>query len=318
MEDQNKYDLFDRYIRGELNGEQLDKFLERLESDLAFKEEYASYHLVVEGIREHERQELRTYMEQKARVRFMGNPWSKTWTYASAAVVMAFGVLYIALDQKNGNEAVAVKEQQKKQALNDTLHEMPEPEKENVAMEAPIAETITEQAPVPAAEIVEEEQYIDIDDPLEEAEEMVYPDPLNNEGLVRMEQDDELPVKADTRVYDTVVSLALSFDKENKVDTAHAEIVKKKEIKGRTEKIVVQFWKSPINYKGYLFDGRKLEVFGLDTFSQVSLRYRVLNVDLQVYEVYLKYGETYFKLVEDNRYHAYVKVKDPMIIEELK
>jgi len=247
----------------------------------------------------------------------MGNPWSKTWTYASAAVVMAFGVLYIALEQKNGNEAVAVKELQEKHIAKDTASEAAEPEQENLTMESPLAETITESAPAPAAEVIVEDE-VDIDDPLEEPEEMVYPDPLNTEAMAGMEQEDELPVKADTRVYDTVISMNVSFDKENKVDTANSEVVRKKELKVRTEKIVVQFWKSPINYKGYRFDGRKLEVFGLDTVSQVSLKYRMINAELKVYEVYLKYGEAYFRLEEDNRYHSYVRVKDPAIIEELK
>ena len=317
MEEQAKYDLFDRYFRGELSEEELDAFLARLESEPAFKEEYTTYQLLVEGIREHEREELRAYMHQKARVRFMGNPWSKTWTYASAAVVLAFGVLYTALDQKNGNESVAVEEQQKNKTLPDTSIDLPEPENENLAMETPVAETITEQVPAPAEEVFVEDE-VDIDDPLEEPEEMVYPDPLNTEAMAGMEQEDELPVKADTRVYDTVLSMNVSFDKESKVDTANSEVLKKKELKVRTEKIVVQFWKSPINYKGYRFDGRKLEVFGLDTFSQVSLKYRVVNAELKVYEVYLKYGEAYFKIEEDNRYHSYVRVKDPAIIEELK
>jgi|GEM_PF-2518913 len=320
MEDQNKYDLFDRYIRGELAETELDEFLERLESDSEFKEDFSSYQLVVEGIREHERQELKAYMQQKARVRFMGNPWSRSWTYASAAVILAFSILYLVVDNNSSlNEYVAAKDTLDTLNNSDTSAQI-DGKEEQLAMEDPAAPR--EQAAVDSMEATEVAELIaettEVFEDQEAPEEMDYPDPLANDSKVRMDQEDELPVKADTRVHDTVLSLALSFEKAGKPDTAQSAVLKKKELAVRNEKIVVQFWKSPINYKGYRFDGRKLEAFGLDTFSQVSLKYRVVNAELKVYEIYLKYGDAYFKLEEDNRYHSYIRVKDPAIIEELK
>lgn len=322
MEEQVMYDLFDRYIRGELNEQELDDFLARLDSDSDFKEAFNTYYLVVEGIREHERQELRAYMDQKARVRFMGNPWSKTWTYASAAVLLAFGVLYISLDQSTKQESVAEREapDRAKSPIDTVAQGEVEEENENLAMEAPKPSEPATPPPT-VQEIEDAEEIAELADEVEVAQEfdteMVYPDPLGGDGRVAMEQEDELPVKADTRVHDMIVTLNISFEKDAKTDTVLKEVAKKKE-QLRSEKIAIQFWKSPINYKGYRFDGRKLEVFGLDTFDQVSLKYRVLDADLKVYEVYLKYGNAYYRLDDDNRYHAYVRVKDEAIIEELK
>ncbi len=322
MEEQAIYNLFDCYIRGELNESELEDFLARLESDPDFKEAFNHYYLIVEGIREHERQELRAFMNQKARIRFMGNPWSKTWTYASAAVLLAFGVLYITLDQSAKQESVATKESPKaKKAKQDTADQVEvEGGNENLAMETP-------QAVAPSSEpslvqVMEDgSETTAVADEVEISEEfgaeIMYPDPLSGDGRVAMEQEDELPVKVDTRVHDMLVTLIISFEKEEKTDSSRRDVLRKKE-QLQSEKIAIQFWKSPINYKGYRFDGRKLEVFGLDTFDQVSLKYRVVNADLKVYEVYLKYGNAYYKLEDDNRYHAYVRVKDAAIIEELK
>lgn len=316
MEEQYKYDLFDRYLRGELNEQELDDFLEKVKSDADFRKALEMHQLIVEGIREHEREELRTYMRDRARVRFMGNPWSKTWTYASAAVVVGFGILYLVINPKVQDSEVAENPQpaQKIEMVEDSSTEAAESTEPVQVQEEKAAPKQQEIADVTPPEIIEE-----MDVP--EAGPDSIPDDEPGNMMLRkhkqgqmagMEKENDLPVKEDTRIYDTMLSMKMEF----KRDSSEANPSKTLEV--RNEKIQVQFWKSPINYKGYRFDGRTLQLFGLDTFNQVSLKYLVVDPDLEVVDIYLQYGENYYKLNDNNRYNAYLREKDPKIIQRLK
>src|SRR5690606_177262 len=95
---------------GELEAAELDAFLERLKTEPELAEELEMHRLLVEGIKEHRKEELKAYLQEKGRVRFMGNPWSKTWTWASAAILVAFGIIYFTIPQNENNEALSEKE----------------------------------------------------------------------------------------------------------------------------------------------------------------------------------------------------------------
>ncbi|MBI1221326.1 MAG: hypothetical protein GC180_01880 [Bacteroidetes bacterium] len=317
MEEQYKYDLFDRYFRGELSQEELDDFLERLKSDEEFKKELEMYQLLVEGIREHERQELKAFLVDKARVRFMGNPWSKAWTYASAAIIAGFGILYLVMDNSIQQEPTA---ESSKPAQIQTPVDTTQPG--NTKEEVTNNQSLTKKMPIPDPEVEIKEEtpaeevadVLNIEDTTElqsgetDAELPGYEKPHR---MASMEKKQDFPVKEDTHLFDTTFTLQIKFqpDSVQNIQKPKGPV---------SERIEVQFWKSPINYKGYRFDGRKLQVFGLDTFSQVSLRYHVLDASLGVYQVYLKYGENYFKLNDNYRYNAYMREEDTSIIQNLK
>ncbi|MDX5321778.1 MAG: hypothetical protein LPK45_11610, partial [Bacteroidota bacterium] len=271
MEEQYKYDLFDRYHRGELDQSELDAFLERLNTDETFRADYEMHHLLVEGIREHERQDLKAFMQEKARVRFMGNPWSKTWTYASAAILIGFGVLYVVLDKTIPQEELSDKPNPKELVFPvDTADEKPE---ETLTDAEPIQKT--EKEPENESQYPQSDPITPLPDSSDEDNIPEWQSAEDPSRMAGMTQGDELPVKQDVRIYDTVLSLKLQFPKDSTNLT-------KKGAGGKEEKIVVQFWKSPINYKGYRFDGRKLEVFGLDSIDQVEVKYYVVNAELEV------------------------------------
>ncbi|HCS19929.1 MAG TPA: hypothetical protein DIW47_05100 [Bacteroidetes bacterium] len=322
MEEQKKYELFDRYLRGELEQEELDDFLERLESDQELKNEFAMYQYLVEGIREHEKQELKAFLSKKRNeeIRYIGNPWSKRFTYASAAILVGFGLLYVVLDNRVKDNNIVVNEPV-------IVPETPEtPAIKEGAEEVERIKPKDEVAIVP--ELKPESPEMEIDTSLtrrrgtnpgikgdDGGEFPVMGDP----NRMASSSSDEYPVKEDSRIMDTVITLAIQFEQETGMvlDTGAGKIHQTITVDA-PEKILVQFWESPINYKGYRFDGRKLVLFGLDTFEQVELKYRVIDANLKVYDVYLVYGKLHVKLIDNNRYNAYIRETNPAILNELK
>ncbi len=322
MEEQEKYALFDRYLRGDLSQQELDDFLERLKEDPELAADLEMHKFLVEGIQEHRKEELRTYMKEKARVRFMGNPWTRNWTYASAAVLLIFGVMYVVIDQNRKVDPVAVKDTPAETSTGvDTTGEKSQdlPEESSAEETPQLAE---QQDPVPV--VPETEPYEDTSGVVSDEHDVEHRTitELNQENLASMPKEDELPVKSDTRIYDTLITLNLAFIPAQGAKSGDFKdssgVTKQATTSNKDEKITVQYWKSPINYKGYRFDGRKLELFGVGFSDEISLSYLVLDPKLKVYRVYLKKNGQYFPLVDDHAYHPYKAETDPDILEKLK
>ena len=73
----------------------------------------------------------------------------------------------------------------------------------------------------------------------------------------------------------------------------------------------VEFWKSPINYKGYKMDGRKLVLFGIYEYDNVSLHW----IDGSLY---LRSGELCFYIPDSGDFSSLVPVKDAGILKKLQ
>ena len=317
MEELKKYDLFDRYLRGELEQKELDSFLKQLDSDEELREEFSMYQYLVEGIREHEKQELKAYMSKKAGVRYIGSPWSKGFTYASAAILIGFGILYFVLDHRAKETDLAINKpvETRKTPEQEVVRE-DEVKKGEEKQEFVVPEVASPDQQDTNTLYNEERQGTEGERSSAVGD---FPVMGDSKTMAGSKTEDDFPVKTDTRIMDTLVTLNILFEKEEGIalDTGTG-LIKQTSVTVHSEKILVQFWKSPINYKGYRFDGRKLVLFGLDSMSQVELRYRVLDPELEVYDVYLVYGKLHVKLVDDNRYNAYIRETNPLIINELK
>lgn len=311
MTEQNKHDLFDRYLRGELQNKELDAFLEWLKRDSDLRDELEMHQLIVEGIKQYEREELKKYLKKRGRVRFMGNPFSKSFTILSAAVILFFGIVYIVLETNNLGQELAEQSTSK------------EPNREE-----PIdtVEDLNNRNGVKKGKPVEKQPKQSNDDTQQGEESGTtdggdIPEARQPEVIDFDLTDDNLPVKGDVRLHERVITIQAGKTPQidiDKKDSSDVDGIRRKEFPIMNQQVVVQFWQSPINYKGYKFDGRKLELFGLDSFEIATLKYRVVDANLRVYEIYLKYGNDFFRLEDNNRYLPYVKETNPQILEELK
>jgi len=72
-------------------------------------------------------------------------------------------------------------------------------------------------------------------------------------------------------------------------------------------KVLVELWKSPVNYRGYKYSGRKLVLFGIDSFDKLSLEY--LNRRL-----HLRQGNMLIPIDRTEDFKPYVPVRKPGIV----
>ncbi|MEN9511971.1 MAG: hypothetical protein RLZZ370_1790 [Bacteroidota bacterium] len=80
----------DRYLRGELRGEELELFERRLKQDAAFALEFNTQKLLAEGIRQVRRDELKRYIAERTRQRVITLPRNKSFLIGIAASVALF------------------------------------------------------------------------------------------------------------------------------------------------------------------------------------------------------------------------------------
>ncbi len=72
----------------------------------------------------------------------------------------------------------------------------------------------------------------------------------------------------------------------------------------------VEFWRSPINYKGYKFDDTKLILFGLLEFDNISL----LGKDNQLF---VKYDNDFYRIENTDDFKSLIPIKDASLLKAL-
>lgn len=141
--DDNMTEVFDRYLTGQMTEVEEREFLEQLEKDAALNQAYQFHRNIVAGIREARREELKDYIKQNAKIRYMGNVWSTKWVIGSAAVITLFFLSYIVIEyivKPNSTEyQTADKEQVDSNAgntttANNTNTQESQPENDGIAM----------------------------------------------------------------------------------------------------------------------------------------------------------------------------------------
>ncbi|MEY3982836.1 MAG: hypothetical protein RL160_393 [Bacteroidota bacterium] len=80
----------DRYLRGELRGEELELFERRLRQDAAFALEFNTQKLLAEGIRQARRDELKRYIAERTRQRVITLPRNRSFLIGIAASIALF------------------------------------------------------------------------------------------------------------------------------------------------------------------------------------------------------------------------------------
>ena len=74
--------------------------------------------------------------------------------------------------------------------------------------------------------------------------------------------------------------------------------------------ISVEFWKSPVNYKGYKLSRNKIILFGVEDADRIKL----YNIDENMY---LEFGADYFLLESNQDFKPLIKVRDSNILSQL-
>lgn len=73
----------------------------------------------------------------------------------------------------------------------------------------------------------------------------------------------------------------------------------------------VEFWESPINYKGYKMANKKILLFGIDNFESASL----FQADKKIY---LKINDSFYQLDETYNFAPFKKITDKMLLTKIE
>jgi len=74
--------------------------------------------------------------------------------------------------------------------------------------------------------------------------------------------------------------------------------------------VKTEFWRSPLNYKGYKRDDNKLVIFGLYEFDNVS----IIGYNN---ELFIKYNKDYYLIEYTDDFRSFVPLKNEVLLKEL-
>ncbi len=122
---------------------------------------------------------------------------------------------------------------------------------------------------------------------------------------------DNIVISKDELLFTRLVKVAGQYQNGN--DTYELDSVltdQRNSHKKDQSTLKVEFWRSPINYKGYKFDDVKLVVFGLLEFNNLSLIGH--NNDL-----FIKYNKEYFLVEPTDDFKSLIPVRSSALLKEL-
>jgi hypothetical protein len=112
-----------------------------------------------------------------------------------------------------------------------------------------------------------------------------------------------------------IIVYTLDFNTNNKFNKSDSLLAivsgtKDEAKKGNNQKVMVELWKSPINYKGYQASKNKIILFGLAEIEAIKLISFKNNL-------LLKYNETVYYLDYNKDFRSYEKVNDTSILNQI-
>jgi hypothetical protein len=277
------FETIERYLDGKLSRKERLEFEERLLVDPKLKTQYDFYAALVEGIRESRKQELLHYIEEHTRdVRERKSFFFGILPFVLTTLLILSTVYFVTENYIPAYRLPRV--------INkvDSLIKLPfyairhggeeQLKKEFGKTKASAAEP--ESTPVPADAYTVEED------------------------LTASDNEDYITVKEDELLGDTFV-MALPLHVQQ-TDTATIDSL----VQSGWRTVQLEFWQSPVNYSGYRYTGRKLQLYGLapDAASLISAEE----------DLYLRYGKQYFYIEKDGNFHTYKPMEAGLVKKLLR
>ncbi|MFY0642835.1 MAG: hypothetical protein JXR19_00055 [Bacteroidia bacterium] len=327
--DEKTYHLINQYLKGELKGRAMDEFKVRLK-DEAFARQVAEQSAIIDALKQVRKEELKALFKQETKTRYIQNQWGNKWTYASAAIVILFVSTFFIMKFFVPNKDRHLATEELQDSADSTIaNELPETEIdtqllaiEDATPPNPMAlEETTETIDtllVPSIEIVEDEMDEDMDGVISTVEEEVTE---ANEP----EQVDEIVVKSDKKIASKrykVPQYSPTFAEQTQAtrskDTA-GELLDSQVVNAgasdaveeiKTVNLNVEFWSSPVNFKGYKYSKDGLQLFEIAPTQ--TLTFKFLDQRL-----YLKLGNSFYFLEKNNEFNKFVAVSNQTLLNVL-
>lgn len=283
--------LIDRYLEGSLSGLELQQFMERLDSDPAFREAVSLQNLLVEGIvicadKELHDNLLQTISYKKSRVP-LGLKLILTFLVVTVSGIVLWN--YIGQDTSDGkkhflNFSWLDPSQPDKNKKSDT-QEMNKSGKanestgKNKAKNSTAGDSGKEMSDESSAEADSTQAPKEED---ESAELVVKKDQLLISLSLFVQDESSKKEKSGRQKNKTKKDSSLSEKTIGLLNPAAGLEEAEKEL-AASPQLQVEFWVSPINYRGYKWHRNKLILFGIDEPDEV----RMFRVEGKLYMHYL-------------------------------
>jgi hypothetical protein len=126
-------------------------------------------------------------------------------------------------------------------------------------------------------------------------------------SLVASTDGDEIVVRKDELLLEKVVNL-VNLDGSNALDSIRSKEAGIREEPGKS--VTIEFWQSPLNYRGYKLTRSRLVLFGIDAQEQLSL-YRLDNT------MFMKTAGGVFRLENTADFRQMERVTDEALLAKL-
>jgi hypothetical protein len=320
--------LFDRYLNGELVGQELDKFMNMLKSDAEFAEQFHSYEQIVEGIQMSRKAALKAKLAALPTQKSKKIPM-KVWLLPAAATVI-IGLTWAAVSWFNQKpaeqDAYAVEEVPLAPRVIDTTRvqkpSLSDPSDTNEVVIAEAENSVEDVPAIPEPEMdIAEEEKMDTRPASSEKEFDEVDDESQDEDVVVVKKDSLLKssnsfvflynISRTTnsgRSTDEITSTeTLSSKKKRRLRRKKSEEAESEEVEAPAEKaqpagsskLEVQYWKSVVNFTGYEFTGSTLKFYGIA--QSPALVHRMGN------QIVLQKGSLYYSIKADGEPHPLPK-----------
>ncbi len=299
--------LIDRYIDNSLSGVELKEFMDRLESDENFRRSVSFHNLLIESIQAAEDSRI-----EKAIVEMIG--YKKPLIPTGLKLILTFlfitgsGIIlwqYIGTGTLQSRRKIFDLDLFRKSPSK--LEKEKEIEKSTEKPKEKTTETTSENK-VP----IEEENTSGV-------ETNVNPDSTIVSSSV---EDDNLIVKKDQLLVTHTLKVTEIQPEESKksgeVSMVQSTTTKLNPVAGLVDDsksddndYVVEFWLSPVNYKGYKLNSNKLVLFGIEEPDAVKLYFFESKL-------MMKYGQEYFRLNPSDEFISFSTIKNTNLPSVLK
>lgn len=308
-EHQHHIDLFDLYLNNTLEANERAQFEERLINDEAFNKAFIEHKTLVLGIQDFGKIELKNYLKEQVKGAGKSNSFRVMRTvYAIAAsVILVVGLVFVFQQYSNtaaNSKEIAIETPPNAVLLDSvqkqeqTFLEMEAAKKEELN-EADMANVEPEVAP-PVFESVDDGAVKNFDDAAPpsvasaesegETYKIVSEKKLSDTIVLALYVDnvsDRMMNKDAEKLEKTAATKKLpgtynnnSYNNKVEVKSDSLVVRKAKARAVKSDKYTIEYWQSPINFKGYKLVGYTLQLYGLgDQAASIKL----YKVDYQLY-----------------------------------
>ena len=339
-EHHNNIELFDLYLNNALEGSERAQFEEKLLNNEAFNKAFTDYKTIVLGIQDFGKIELKNYLKEQVKGSGSSNRMKVMRSvYAMAAsLILIVGLVYvfqqyssntaksneIAIEQKSDVLQMDTAVKQDKKFLEMEAVKKEELEKSDMAnIEAEVAPPVFESAddanfkeldnqaaPSVAGAQSENETYKIVSErKLSDTVLLAFYVDNASEKFMNKDADKLQKAAATKKLPGTYNNNNYNNKAELKSDSLVVRKAKSRALK--SDQYTIEYWQSPINFKGYKLVGYTLQLYGLGD-QQASVK--LYKVD---YQLYLRMNGVVYELRSCADGCAFSQTKDDSIRELL-